>query len=111
MVTFTSSPDFGASYEVTPNVRVSKLGDGYQQRQASGINTQPKTWTLQFTNRTDAEADYITTFFSDRGGVESFDWVDPNGITGKYVCMGWTRSKEAPGINSISCKFQQVFEP
>jgi phage-related protein len=111
MATFTYTPDFGIAFEVRPTVRVSQFGDGYQQRQASGINTQPKNWDLKFSLRTDAEADAIEGFLVDRAGVESFDWSDINGVTGKYVCMGWQRTKDRYNLNTISTKFQQVFEP
>jgi len=110
MATFTYTPDFGASYELKPNVRVTKYGDGYQQRQANGLNTQPKNWTLKFSLRTDAEANAITSFLSTAGGVNSFDWTDVDGYSGKYVCHSWSRSKDRYNLNSISCAFEQVFE-
>jgi len=111
MATFTWLPDYGASYEIKPSVRVAKFGDGYEQRQANGLNPQAKTWSLQFPSRSDAEASAISAFLAARGAVESFDWTDPSGGVGKYVCRGWSLAKDQYNLNTIACKFEQVFEP
>jgi phage-related protein len=111
MATFTYTPDFGINFEVTPTVRVSQFGDGYEQRQASGLNSQRKNWDLKFSLRSDTEAGVIEAFLVARGAVESFDWTDINGVSGKYVCMSWQRTKERFNLNTITCKFNQVFEP
>lgn len=110
MATFTYTPDFGASYEVKPDVRVTKFGDGYEQRQANGLNTQPKKWTLKFSLRSDTEAAAIVSFLSTQGAVSSFDWTDIYGTAGKYVCRGWTEVKERNNLNTINAMFEQVFE-
>lgn len=110
MATFTYTPDFSAAYEVKPNVRVSKFGDGYEQRQANGINTQPKGWTLKFSLRSDTEANAITTFLETAGAVNSFDYTDINSVAGKYVCRSWRRTKDKYNLNTIDCQFEQVFE-
>lgn len=111
MATFTYTPDYGASYEVKPSVRVSKFGDGYEQRQAAGLNTMPKTWDLKFSLRVDTEANAIITFLENQASVSSFDWTDINGYSAKYVCRSWNRVKERFNLNTITCKFEQVYEP
>ena len=110
MATFTVLPDNGLSYEVKPTVRAVKYGDGYEQRQASGINTKPKKWNLKFSVRTDAETSEITSFLDARGGVESFDWSDPYGTAGKYVCRSWSVTKDRYNLNTVVAVFEQVFE-
>ena len=110
MAVFTYIPDYSAQFTVQPNVRVTKYDDGYEQRQANGLNTQPKQWSLRFSLRTDAEADAVEAFLVARGGVESFNWTDINGVTGKYVCRSWSRTKERFNLNTIECKFEQVYE-
>lgn len=110
MATFTTLPDNGCTYEVKPNVRVVKYGDGYEQRQANGINTQPKTWNLKFSVRTDAEAYTIVSFLEARNATEAFDWTDPNGTAGKYVCRQWSRGKDRFNLNTVTAVFEQVFE-
>lgn len=111
MATFTYTPDYGATFQVKPNVRVTKFDDGYEQRQANGLNTQPKTWSLRFSLRSDTEAAAIEAFLVAQGAVSSFDWTDINGAAGKYVCRGWSRTKEKFNLNTIQCDFEQVYEP
>lgn len=111
MATFTYTPSFSAALSEKPNIRTVKFGDGYEQRLAYNLNYQPKEWSLQFANRTDAERDNILSFLRARGGVESFDWTDPNGYAGKWVCEGWTVSQESYNFNNIDATFRQVFEP
>lgn len=111
MATFTATPDFGATCKITPSVRQTKFGDGYEQRVSMGINTQPRTWSLNFTNRSQAEADYITNFLAARAGVESFTWTDPDGVSGKYKCATWQRTNVSYRVYNITCDFVQVFEP
>lgn len=94
MATFSFSPDWDVAVEVTPTVRVSKFGDGYEQRYAVGLNTLPKMWDLRFSLRTDAETTAIVTFLENQGGVTAFDWTDVNGSAGKYVCRSWNRVKK-----------------
>jgi phage-related protein len=111
MATFTTIPDYGAECEESPNVRVTKFGDGYEQRQANGINSMRKVWGLTFSQRSDVEKGVILTFLRDHNGVTSFDWVDPDGISGKYVCRKWKPTKTRFNLNSVTATFEQVFEP
>jgi phage-related protein len=110
MATFTYTPSFSADLEERPIVQRIQFGDGYEQRVAFGINTQPKNWSLQFNNRTDTERDNILTFLRARGAVESFDWTDPNGYAGKWICSEWQTSQVSCNFNNITATFRQVFE-
>jgi hypothetical protein len=111
MATFTYTPDFGATYQVKPNVRVSKFGDGYEQRAQNGLNARAKKWTLKFSLRSDTEINAIVSFLETAGSVSSFDWTDIDGYAGKYVCREWQKSKDRANLNTLDCSFEQVFEP
>jgi len=111
MATFTYTPSFTADLQEQPQIRTVQFGDGYEQRLAYGLNTQPKAWSLQFNNRDDAERDNILAFLRARGGVESFDWTDPNSYAGKWVCSEWRTSQVSCNFNNITVTFRQVFEP
>ena len=109
MPTFSVTPDNGCSYEIKPNVRAVKFGDGYEQRAANGLNTQPRIWNLRFSVRTDSEASAITTFLATQGAVTAFDWTDPYGAAGKYVCRSWSATKDRYNLNTVTAQFEQVF--
>lgn len=107
--TFTYSPDYGAQMTQKPRVLTAQFGDGYQQRVADGINTAPRTWRLAFNSRTNAEIAPILAFLQARGGVESFNWTDPDGVAGVYLCSEWQRTAARYGVNDLSCTFVQVY--
>ena len=112
MATFSYSPSFTAAEQSAPKVRTVQFGDGYEQRtQGPGLQRDPKTWRLEFSNRNNTERDNIITFLEDKKGTESFDWTPPRGSAGKYVCSNWNVSLEVPGYSTITTTFRQVFEP
>lgn len=112
MATFTWTPDFGARADYKPRVRVTSFGDGYEQRQAEGINAQPQVWTLQWQNRDDDETASIKSFLASRAGVEAFDWTPPNEATAiRVVCREWQVATVRFNLNNTSATFTQVFEP
>lgn len=112
MATFTWTPDFGAKAVYKPRVRVASFGDGYEQRQADGINARNDTWDLQFDNRDDSETAAILTFLAARAGVEAFDWTPPTEVTSIRVkCAEWSRVVLRNNLNSVSAQFIRVYEP
>lgn len=110
MATFTIAPDFGAALTTKPRVRMAQFGDGYQQRVGDGINIRAESWQLTFSARTASERDTILSFLQARNGVESFDWTSPFGTTGKWVCAEWSGSANNAVTNTVTAKFDQVFE-
>ena len=110
MATFTTAPDYGVQMSVKPRVRLAAFGDGYSQRVADGINTQPEEWSLTFSARTTSERDTILAFLEARNGWESFDWTSPAGTTGKFICPEWTYTPANTATHTITAKFQQVFD-
>ena len=112
MSTFTWTAEFGAVKTAKPTVTAIKFGDGYEQRVAHGINTSPKSWNLRFQNRSTDEIDEIMEFLDARGGTESFDWTPPRESDSiRVVCREWSRSVDNPTTDSVSARFDQVYEP
>lgn len=111
MATFTYTPEFGAKAAYKPRVRVVSFADGYQQRQADGINARAQNWDLTFANRDNTEAAGILTFLAARNAVEAFDWTPPNESTAiKVVCREWAKSVDRANLNTVTARFEQVFE-
>lgn len=108
--TFTYTPDYNAQLTQKPRVLEARFGDGYTQRVGDGINIAPRIWTLTFNTRTDDEIAPILAFLQARNGIEAFNWTDPDGVTGVYVCREWRRTAVNKGINDLSTTFEQVFE-
>ncbi len=114
----TTAVSFAATGTQTPNIRTTRMGDGYEQRVEFGLNPSPKTWDIVFKNRTDVDRDKILAFLQERNGKESFDWMDPQQSTmsagssfKRYKCREWTYEMLAFNVNDISVTFEQVFEP
>jgi len=111
MATFTWTPSFGSPESSEPRVLETELGDGYSQRVAMGLNSDPKNWDLRFDHRTNAERDEIRAFLEARKGVESFGWTTLWGQTGrKWICKQWRIDPTSHNNNQITATFKQVFE-
>lgn len=102
-------PDEGASENIKPSINVTKFGDGYEQRAATGINTEVVSWSLSFTGNS-TKITPIRTFLRARGGLESFQWTNPLGELGIYVCREYPLKKLSAAIMQISVKFDRVYE-
>ena len=90
MATFTYTPDFGANKKLMPRIKSINFGDGYEQRYNDGLNTNPQTWMLSFSNRTDIEAEAIDDFLA--------------------ASKEWSKSLDSYNRNTIQATFIQVFE-
>lgn len=106
MSTFIWAPAPGAGYTCRPTVEPAKFGDGYEARVPIGINTQPKKWSLKFAKY----PELVLAFLEARNGAEAFNWVDPFGGNGVYVCREWKPVSTGPRSFEVACDFEQVFE-
>ena len=106
MATFIWIPASGAAQTTKPDVSVIKYGDGYEQRVPKGINNIADKWALKFsTNVSDVES-----FLRGHGGQLSFNWTNPLGVTGTYVCREWKVNHLGGLVFDLTCEFEQVFE-
>lgn len=83
-------PDMGV--EAEPRVTVVKLGDGYEQRRADGINGILEKYNV--TVRVKRYEDiFLRDFFNRHGGVKAFWWAPPSPYNYrqiKVVCRKWS---------------------
>ena len=100
---------YDASKAVTPAVKVIKFGDSYEQRQGTGINRQPRKYSLTF-KRAKGEIDAIDTFLAARGGIDAFSYTHPGQSIGVFVCREWVRTNIAFGVDGLSATFEEVYE-
>lgn len=107
--TFSYTPDYNAQLSQKPRILTAQFGDGYAQDAGDGINIAPRSWQLTFSTRTDAEIAPILAFLRARNGIEAFNWTDPDGVSGVFVCREWQRVPVQFGINNLSCTFMEVF--
>lgn len=108
MSEFIYLPSYSANLTTEVNVRKSGFGDGYQQRAVKGINNKKRIWDLRFTGKT-GKIDLIESFLREHGGVMSFDWSPPSGLTGKWICSDWPRAIEGYNKEVLTAKFEEVF--
>ena len=89
------------------------FGDGYEQRQTDGLNSDLLEYDLTFENVQQDEGDAIEEFLIARAALEAFFWTPPRKDQIKVVCTEpYTRewNPDVEGESTISCKFRQVFE-
>lgn len=106
--TFIWFPEWDASLAQTPQVQVTKFGDGYESRVPRGINNTPQTWSLQFTMAAPQLGDVIA-FVREARGVDAFLWTNPLNETGLYVCRKW-RTIHRGHVRIMNFDLEQVFE-
>ena len=113
MATFTWVPEYPPTESSAPRVRKTSLGDGYEHRLRFGLNTDLKTWQLEFKNRDETEATAIRAFLNARDGVESFTWTPPffSATSAQFVCEQWDIVPENHDLFGIRASFRQVPEP
>lgn len=103
--------DPGSSRDHKPRILMADFGDGYSQRAADGINNDPETRELSWTNLTKAEKDVIDSFFKARGGWQSFFYDHKGGLNPLvYVCTTWKVVDVDYDVYTVSATFQQVYD-
>ena len=110
------APDRGFTKQTTPNVLISKFGDGYEQRKIRGINNMVEIYELSFSNRPNTETDDLEAFFISSAGVSKFTFTIPDSNKGtgekdiKVVCEEWSKSHTQTTATSLAAKLRRVYE-
>lgn len=108
--TFTWMPIFDSEKTTEPTVSVVQFGEGYELRQAIGLNSIKPEWSLTFEN-VPAEILKIEKFLEARGGVEAFYFKNPDDKTQTLtvVCSRWSKVRHT-GYHTLQCAFRRVYE-
>ena len=107
--TFTWRPTYGGQVSKKPKAAAAAYGDGYSQRAALGINNNPESWTLTFSERDNVEAAAIMAFLDTANGVSSFYWTNMNGVQNLYICGTYSQQFDDEDKNQVRAQFDQVY--
>ena len=109
--TFEWIPGYAPELIQQPRVLAVRFGDGYSQRSGDGINNEPQSWALTFTNVADNVADAMIGFLRNAAGTQAFFWVPPRSTTTiAVICGAWRRAVSSRNANVIQLTFEQVPE-
>ena len=98
-------PDMNVVSE--PKVVTVKLGDGYEQRRAAGLNNQLSTYSVTIRVRK-CEQPSLKAFLERHGGVRVFQWTPPYDWKPiRVVCRKWSASVGALWV-ARTADFEQV---
>ena len=104
---FVWKPDLGAKKSIEPSVSTVKFNDDYEARIPNSINSGMRKWDCTFTTNL-ADANAIDTFFIQANGVTAFNWIDPQGKSGLFVCRKHQLNQLKFGVYQISATFEEV---
>ena len=121
METLSFSPIDPVEVSHQPKVRAVKFGDGYEQRTAAGLNSDPQMWSLIADKRLGEDVGAVYDFLKARGGHEAFFWTPPGEtVTRVFVCRGWKKTLEhysgeaivngRKTIQTLTFQLEEVFE-
>lgn len=89
-------------------VRAVKFGDGYEQRQATGLRPKMQIWDVQLSGRK-MLIEEIKVFLDARRGVESFYWQPPGRVQLLVKTSNEYRETHKGGtVYQLDVKFEEV---
>jgi phage-related protein len=115
----TVGPSVGSGSTLAPKVLMADFGDGYNQRFADGINSNPENWQLRWGLLNQTQMTEVWSFLKARNGAEAFLWAAPGSPTAgvppvpipqKYICLNADRSTIDGLLWTITAEFKQVFD-
>ena len=105
--------DRGVSESPKPRVLIAQFGDGYEMRAADGINNTPRSWSLQFNNRTKSDIDKLYKFFTTLASVSTCKLTVPHAVDGEetvtVVIEDFKRQLQYDDYYNLDAKAREVF--
>ena len=112
-VTFDYVPSYSSTSSITPKINIVQFGDGYIQRGTDGINIFREKWSLNFNSLTDEDSLAIETLLKTAAGGTIL-WKPPPVLEAdpykKWLCKGWTRTRNNYNHQSLQCEFEELFD-
>ena len=103
-------PSYNSNINLNPKIKSIRFGDGYETRNADGINNLLLELDLAFENRSLTEYTSIMHFLGTQEGHKSFLYTPliPYNKQKLFVCRSWNGKCNFYENYSISCKFEEV---
>lgn len=100
---------YGYNFNIKPVVRNIRMGDGYEQILADGINNILLPFDVSFEDRGIDEHAAILHFFQNRAGVEKFYFVPPApfNVLKKFICSEWNATQSFYDKYTITAKMEE----
>lgn len=121
ITTATIRPDNDLTQTSKPRVRITRFGDGYEQRSKQVINHINQSFKVTMKKREKAVADDILQFFENKGGIENFEFTFPDAnsttndsygnpvSTVKVVCDNWSIRYANGSYYDINASFRRIY--
>lgn len=107
--TFTWAPQVNPIGDVKFRLREARMGDGYVQTIADGMNVKEQTWPLSFVGGPTL-MNPIIAFLEAHIGI-SFYWTPPLGVLGYYQTKGYQYIPQEADNYVLTTTFEQKFKP
>lgn len=105
------TPDWGLTEDPEASVNTISFGDGYELRQADGINHLRDKWDLSWSFLTPAQAKSTYEWLRERKSLTAFMWDHPDGRQVKVVCKTVRLTHNNYNDEVLSASFAQDFNP
>jgi len=113
-----ATPDKTMTRSSSPKVLLASFGDGYEQRQADGINLVKETYSLSFINREKVFIDDVVAYLNNLKGTTKFIITipDTNNTTRtgerdvKVVCVDYNTTFSYDDFYGLTISLRRVFE-
>jgi phage-related protein len=105
------TPDWGLTEDVDASVTKISFGDGYELRQANGINHLRDKWDPVWSFLTHEEALSTYDWLKQRKDLTAFLWNHPDGRQVKVVCKSVSLVRNNYNDDVLSASFVQDFNP
>lgn len=105
------APDWGLTENPEASVTTISFGDGYELRQADGINHLRDRWDPVWSFLSPAEALSTYNWLKSRLSLTAFLWNHPDGRQVKVVCKSVSLAHNNYNDDVLSASFVQDFNP
>jgi phage-related protein len=107
---FFWTPSYSSNANFNPRIKSVKLGDGYEVRNADGINNTLLEFELSFDNRSLDEYTSIMHFLVNQEGHKAFIYTPliPYNKQKLFVCRSWSGRSNFYENYSVTCKFEET---